>query len=53
MVWLASPEADFLKGKYIWANWDVTELKARAKEIAESDLFTMKLGGWPFDSKAT
>lgn len=53
MVWLASPEADFLKGKYIWANWDVIELKERAKEIAESDLFTMKLGGWPFDSKAT
>ncbi|KAF4611359.1 hypothetical protein G7Y89_g15654 [Cudoniella acicularis] len=26
MVWLASPKADFLKGKYIWANWDVTSL---------------------------
>ncbi|KAF5131500.1 hypothetical protein E5D57_007855 [Metarhizium anisopliae] len=46
MVWLASPEADLLKGKYIWANWDVIELKERAKEIAESYLFTMKLGGW-------
>jgi NAD(P)-dependent dehydrogenase (short-subunit alcohol dehydrogenase family) len=26
-VWLASPEADFLKGRFIWANWDVAELK--------------------------
>jgi hypothetical protein len=22
-VWLASPEARFLKGKFLWANWDV------------------------------
>jgi hypothetical protein len=48
MVWLASPEAAFLKGKYIWANWDVQEMKARADEIAGSDLLTMKLSGWPF-----
>lgn len=52
MVWLASPEASFLKGKYIWANWDVSEMKARAEEIANSDLLTMKLGGWPFPYKS-
>ncbi|KAK5097404.1 hypothetical protein LTR70_007605 [Exophiala xenobiotica] len=23
-VWLASPEAEFLKGKFVWANWDLT-----------------------------
>jgi hypothetical protein len=51
MVWLASPEAAFLKGKYIWANWDVSEMKDRAEEIAASDLLTMKLGGWPFPYK--
>ncbi|KFA56346.1 hypothetical protein S40293_08743 [Stachybotrys chartarum IBT 40293] len=34
-VWLASPEAKFLKGKYVWCNWDVDELKAQASEIME------------------
>ena len=33
-VWLASPEGKFLDGKFVWVNWDVDELKARAKEIA-------------------
>ncbi|KAG4423647.1 hypothetical protein IFR04_003192 [Cadophora malorum] len=32
-VWLASPEADFLHGKFVWSNWDVDELKAREKEV--------------------
>ncbi|KAE9364971.1 hypothetical protein N431DRAFT_563028 [Stipitochalara longipes BDJ] len=52
MVWLASPEAGFLKGKYLWANWDVNELKVRAEEITGSDLLTMKLAGWPFTGKS-
>ncbi|KAK2809432.1 hypothetical protein FQN50_003891 [Emmonsiellopsis sp. PD_5] len=47
-VWLASPEAHFLKGKFLWANWDVDELKARAKEIESSERFNVGLGGWPF-----
>jgi hypothetical protein len=47
MVWLASSEAAFLKGKYVWANWDVEELKAVAEEIASSELLTMQLVGWP------
>jgi hypothetical protein len=47
-VWLASPEATFLKGKYLWANWDVDELKARAKELESSSLLTIGLAGWPF-----
>ena len=45
MVWLASPEANFLKGKTTWANWDVDELKARAKEIGESKELEMTLLG--------
>lgn len=48
IVWLASPEARFLKGKYLWANWDVDELKAREKEIEESMYLNIALGGWPF-----
>ncbi|KAI1625199.1 putative oxidoreductase [Exophiala viscosa] len=47
-VWLASPEARFLKGKFLWANWDVDELKARAKEIEEGTLLSIQLVGWPF-----
>ncbi|KAK4938271.1 hypothetical protein LTR10_021250 [Elasticomyces elasticus] len=47
-VWLASPEARFLKGKFLWANWDVDELKARAKEIEEGTLLNIQLVGWPF-----
>ena len=47
-VWLASPEARFLKGKFLWANWDVDELKAKAQEIESSMQFNIGLVGWPF-----
>jgi len=46
-VWLCSPEARFLKNKFVWANWDVDEMKARANQIQNSPLFTMGLAGWP------
>jgi NAD(P)-dependent dehydrogenase (short-subunit alcohol dehydrogenase family) len=46
-VWLASPEAQFLKGKFVWCNWDVKELKAFAKEIEESFLLRITLNGVP------
>lgn len=49
-VWLASPEARFLNGKFVWANWDVDELKARAKEIESGSLLSIGLVGWPFGS---
>ncbi|KAF2636951.1 NAD(P)-binding protein [Massarina eburnea CBS 473.64] len=47
-VWLASPEARFLKGKLLWANWDVDELKARATELEGSQELNIDLVGWPF-----
>jgi NAD(P)-dependent dehydrogenase (short-subunit alcohol dehydrogenase family) len=47
-VWIASPEAVFLKGKFSWCNWDVDELKAKAKSIEESAIFTTNIEGWPF-----
>ncbi|KFX97312.1 hypothetical protein V495_01882 [Pseudogymnoascus sp. VKM F-4514 (FW-929)] len=47
-LWLASPEARFLKGKFLWANWDVDELMARAKEIESSTQLNIGLVGWPF-----
>ncbi|KAF2828221.1 oxidoreductase [Ophiobolus disseminans] len=46
MVWLASPEARFLKGKFLWANWDVEELKARKEEIEGTTLLSIGLQGW-------
>ncbi|KAF4625894.1 hypothetical protein G7Y89_g12268 [Cudoniella acicularis] len=45
-VWLASPEAKFLKGKFVWCNWDVDELKEKAKEIEGSGALNLGLDGW-------
>ncbi|KAF5591043.1 reductase [Fusarium pseudoanthophilum] len=45
MVWLASDEGDFLRGKFAWANWDAQELLARAKEIESSMLLRVTLNG--------
>ena len=47
-VWLASPEARFLKGKFLWAYWDVDELKAQAKQLEEGTQLSIGLVGWPF-----
>jgi NAD(P)-dependent dehydrogenase (short-subunit alcohol dehydrogenase family) len=47
-VWLASSEASFLKGKYLWANWDVDELKERRGEIEGTPFLSLGLIGWPF-----
>jgi NAD(P)-dependent dehydrogenase (short-subunit alcohol dehydrogenase family) len=46
-VWLASPEAVFLKGKFMWSNWDINELKQREREIQAGWLDIGPLG-WPF-----
>ena len=35
-VWLASKEAIFLKGRFVWANWDVQELVEKKADF-ESD----------------
>jgi hypothetical protein len=50
-VWLASPEARFLKGKFLWANWDVDELKSKGKEIEAGTQLSIGLVGWPFQSE--
>jgi hypothetical protein len=40
-VWLASPEASFLAGKFVWAQWDVNELLAvKARLEANPALLT-------------
>lgn len=47
-VWLSSPEAEFLKDRFVWVNWDAKELISRAEEIRK-DPFLLKihLGGVP------
>ena len=48
MVWLASPEGTFLKGRFLWSNWDVDELKAKKEELAGNEaMLTLGLLGWP------
>jgi short-subunit dehydrogenase len=45
-VWLASKDAEFLKGRFVWANWDVEELKSRKAEFEENqDLLKLGLIG--------
>ncbi|KAF2488334.1 NAD(P)-binding protein [Lophium mytilinum] len=44
-VYLASPQAQFLSGRYMSANWDVDDLEARKTEIIEGDLLKMDLKG--------
>ncbi len=47
-VWAASPEADFLNGRFVWAHWDVGALKAKKDEIlANPQLFIIGLSGFP------
>ena len=46
-VWATSTEASFLKGKFVWANWDVAELKQQAEKIQSSSLLSLSLDGWP------
>lgn len=42
-LWLSSPAAAFLHGRFIWANWDADELVARREEIL-SDHGLLKVG---------
>ena len=46
-VWLASPEAKFLKGKFVWTNWDAEELLEKADEIKKSTLLSWVVDGVP------
>ncbi|KAH9902236.1 NAD(P)-binding protein [Xylariomycetidae sp. FL2044] len=47
LVWAASDEAAFLKNKFVFAGWDVDELKARKDEIAGSPELILGLNGFP------
>ncbi|KAJ9606733.1 hypothetical protein H2200_008742 [Cladophialophora chaetospira] len=45
VVWVSSPEAAFLSGKLVWANWDAEELSQRSDEIKSSRKLTWVLNG--------
>ncbi|KAF2016765.1 hypothetical protein BU24DRAFT_423122 [Aaosphaeria arxii CBS 175.79] len=56
-LYLSTPKADFLRGKYLSVNWDVTEMEARAPEIKEKGLLKLTFlnaklgpGGHPFET---
>ena len=38
-VWLASPEAKFLNGRFVWAGWDVDDLIALKDRLAADPTF--------------
>lgn len=46
-VWLCSEEAKFLRGRMVWCNWDVDEIKSRKAEVEKSPtLLTGGVEGW-------
>lgn len=45
-AWLATEEAAFLSGRFVWADWDIEELKARKDEILEKDLLLTTVDGF-------
>ncbi|MEO1562317.1 MAG: SDR family oxidoreductase [Pseudomonadota bacterium] len=42
-VWLCSGQADWAKGRYLSANWDVTEVLEMRDEIVEKDLLVNRM----------
>lgn len=42
-VWLASPEADLLHGRFVWAHWDVDELVSIMERFEREPMF-LKMG---------
>jgi hypothetical protein len=44
-VYLASPQAEFLSGRYLSANWDVDELEVRKVEVMKKNSLKMDLKG--------
>lgn len=48
-VWLRSEDAKFLRGRFVWANWDVEQLIEQRERIESGLLLTANCIGWPFD----
>ena len=44
-VWLTTPAADFLKGRYSSCTWDIDALMVKKSEIEEKNLLTCGITG--------
>lgn len=42
----AIDEAEFLRGRLLWAEWDIDELKAKKDKILEDDLLLVTIEGF-------
>lgn len=52
MVWASGKEAgEAVRGKFVFANWDVEELTGRKEELQSSEILRVGLLDWPFDKK--
>lgn len=45
-AWAATDEAEFLNGRFLWAEWDIEELKGRKKDILDEDLLLLTIDGF-------
>lgn len=45
-VRLATEEAAFLSGRFVWAEWDIDELKAKESQIIDDDLLFTTIDGF-------
>ena len=45
VVWLTTPKADILRGRYSSATWDVDEVGRRAEEIERGNLLRCGITG--------
>jgi hypothetical protein len=57
-IYLAGPDADFLRGRFVAANWDIEQLELHREEIVSQKLLqnqpfrgTIGVGGHPFKNK--
>ncbi|KAI0095755.1 short chain dehydrogenase [Nemania sp. FL0031] len=48
LLWLTLPEAKFLNGRFVWANWDIDELKGMQEDITSGTKLTFGYNGFPF-----
>jgi NADP-dependent 3-hydroxy acid dehydrogenase YdfG len=47
MVWASSPEAAFLKGKFVWVHWDVEELREVIDKSEDRYFLKLAVNGLP------
>ena len=45
-VWLASPEGKLVNGRFLYANWDVEELKQHPEDFEDPDFLSLTLKGF-------